>query len=171
MLHNKIQELSDRLNQLAHQQQAHQAELFALRKELKALSQQEGGAAQPPSPIRTKSIPLPQNPTLPLQKKAEKKPFKLELPSNLEAFIGGNLIAKIGIVILILGLGYLVKYAVDHALMGPAMRVSMGFLSGIVLIGVAYWLKDKYRNYSGILLSGGLAILYFSAYSAYDFMH
>ncbi|MEM7367777.1 MAG: DUF2339 domain-containing protein [Bacteroidota bacterium] len=169
---DKLQELTERLNLLIRQHKENREEIVALKNELKALHAQNlslpnkelHAAVSAQTETQTEVVPKPDKEATPPKPAPAPKPKR-----NLEAFVGGNLIAKVGIVILVLGLGYLVKYAIDNALLGPAMRVSMGFLSGVVLIGVAYWLKEKYRTYSGILLSGGLSILYFSAFSAYDF--
>lgn len=169
---DKLQELTERLNQLIRQHKENRDEIVALRDELKALQAQQLSTKkeQVHAPVLSAQESKPEPHIPPQQKSVDPQPVPGPKPKrNLEAFVGGNLIAKLGIVILVLGLGYLVKYAIDNALLGPAMRVSMGFFSGVVLVGLAYWLKEKYRNYSGILLSGGLAILYFSAYSAYDF--
>ncbi len=88
---------------------------------------------------------------------------------NLEEYVGGNLINKIGIFILVLGVGIFLKYAIENNLIGPAMQVILGAAAGLLLIGLAYWLKKSYQAYSAVLLSGGVATLYFSTYVAYDF--
>jgi uncharacterized membrane protein len=87
----------------------------------------------------------------------------------LEEFIGTNLLNKVGIAILVIGIGFGTKYAIDHELLSPLTRVILGYLSSIVLIVVAIWLKKKYKNFSAVLLSGGMAALYLVTYVAYDF--
>lgn len=89
--------------------------------------------------------------------------------SDLEKFIGENLISKIGILVLIIGVGIGVKFAIDNGWVSPLMRVLLGYLVGIVLIGFAAKLKAKYHNFSAVLLSGGMAILYFVTYFAYAY--
>lgn len=86
---------------------------------------------------------------------------------NLEKFIGENLISKIGIVVLILGVGIFAKYAIDNGWITPLMRVVFGYAIGFGLLGVAIKLRDKYRDFSAVLLSGGMAIMYFITYFAY----
>ena len=88
--------------------------------------------------------------------------------SNLEKFIGENLISKIGIIVLIIGVGIGVKYSIDNNLISPAARIGLGYLFGFGLAGLAIWLKKKYHNFSAALLSGGMAILYFVTYFAYS---
>lgn len=85
--------------------------------------------------------------------------------SDLEEFIGGNLINKIGIIIIILGVGIGVKYAIDHDLISPLVRIILGYMVGFGLLGFAIRLRKKYENFSAVLLSGSLAIFYFISYA------
>ncbi len=88
--------------------------------------------------------------------------------ANLEEFIGENLISKVGIVVLLLGIGIGVKFAIDNDLISPLTRIVVGYIFGFGLIGVGARLKVKYENFSAILLSGGMASLYFVTYFAYS---
>ncbi|MDQ3394619.1 MAG: DUF2339 domain-containing protein [Bacteroidota bacterium] len=89
--------------------------------------------------------------------------------SNLEKFIGENLINKIGIAITIVGVGIGAKYSIENELISPFTRIVLGYLFGLGLIGFALWLKVKYENFSAVLLSGGMATFYLITYAAYDF--
>lgn len=87
---------------------------------------------------------------------------------NLEKFIGENLISKIGIIILVLGVGIGAKYAMDNGWISETMRIAFAYAAGIMLIAVAARLKAKYQSFSALLLSGGMAIMYFVTYFAYS---
>lgn len=87
--------------------------------------------------------------------------------ANLEEFIGENLISKIGIIVLLLGIGIGVKYAIDNDLISPLTRIILGYIFGFGLIGFAVRLKPRYQNFSAVLLSGGLASMYFVTYFAF----
>ena len=89
--------------------------------------------------------------------------------SNLEKFIGENLINKIGIVITIIGVAIGAKYSIEHQLISPLVRIVLGYLTGLGLLGVGIKLKEKYFNYSSVLVSGAIAILYFITYAGYSF--
>lgn len=95
------------------------------------------------------------------RKKKAAKSF-LEKYPDLEKFIGENLINKIGIVILVLGLGYLVKFAIDKNWINEIGRVAIGVLSAGGLIGIAHKLRLNYKPFSSVLIGGGLALLYFT---------
>jgi len=88
--------------------------------------------------------------------------------SDLENFIGENLISKIGILILIIGIGIGVKYSIDNNLISPLTRIIIGYIFGFGLVGLAIKLKAKYHNFSAVLISGGMATMYFVTYFAYS---
>lgn len=88
---------------------------------------------------------------------------------DLEKFIGENLINKIGIIITIIGVAIGAKYSIEHDLISPLTRIILGYLAGIALLGFGIKLKVKYQDYSAVLVSGAIAILYFITYSAYSF--
>ena len=88
--------------------------------------------------------------------------------ADLEKFIGENLISKIGILVLIIGVGIGVKYSIDNNLISPLARVILAYLFAFGLVALAVRLKPKYLNFSAALLSGGMAILYFVTYFAYS---
>src|SRR5277367_2125988 len=66
------------------------------------------------------------------------RPGFFERHPDLEKFIGENLVSKIGIAILVLAIGFFVKYAIDNNWVGPAGRVGIGILCGGILIGIAH---------------------------------
>lgn len=92
-----------------------------------------------------------------------------EEASNIEKFICENLINKIGIAITIIGVSIGVKYSIDHELISPLARVLLGYIAGLTLLFLGIRLKAKYENYSAVLVSGSMAILYFMTYAAYTY--
>jgi uncharacterized membrane protein len=90
---------------------------------------------------------------------------------DLEKFIGENLINKIGIAILVLAIGFFVKYAIDNDWVGPVGRVGIGILCGGILIGIAHRLRNNYKAFSSVLVGGGLAVFYFTITLAYHEFH
>jgi len=95
------------------------------------------------------------------------------IKKDLEKFIGENLINKIGIAITIIGVAIGAKYSIEHQLISPVARIILGYLMGLGLLGFGLKLKEKYENFSAVLVSGAMAIMYlitFIAYSFYDLM-
>ncbi len=124
-------------------------------------------APTPPvvTPPRTSTATQPAAQAAPQARPATPKPPKSK--EGLEDFIGGNLLNKIGIGILIIGIGIFVKYAIDQDWIGSVGRVMIGLLCGSILMGVAHWLRKTYKAFSSVLLGGGIAVLYFSVAIAY----
>ncbi|MEX1132246.1 MAG: DUF2339 domain-containing protein, partial [Flavobacteriales bacterium] len=116
---------------------------------------------QEPTPV----ISTPrQEPTPP----APRRPSFMERNPDLEKFIGENLINKIGIAILVLGLGLLLKYAIGKGYIGETAQTLIGVASGGLLIFLAHRLREKFRAFSSVLVGGGLAVLYFSIAIAFQ---
>jgi len=79
---------------------------------------------------------------------------------------------RIGAIILLLGVGFFVKYSFDRDWISPLLRVSLSGLTGLGLIVIGEWsLKRGQRQFAGGLLGAGAAILYLSTFAAYDFYH
>lgn len=97
----------------------------------------------------------------------EPRPSFFERYPDLEKFIGENLINKIGIAILVLAIGYFVKYAIDANWIGPVGRVAIGFICGGILVAVAHRMRNSYQAFSSVLIGGGIAVFYFSATLGY----
>ena len=87
--------------------------------------------------------------------------------SIIEKLLGGNLLAKIGIVTLVLGIGFFVKYAIDQGWINEIGRVAIGLLIGAAIIGVAHKLSEKYNVFSSILTGGGISIFYITVTLAF----
>jgi uncharacterized membrane protein len=112
--------------------------------------------------LQNASVPAP--PEQPVA--TEPQPSFLEnfLRNNpdLEKFIGENLMNKIGIGILVLGIGYFVKFAIDKEWINEIGRVFIGILAGGALIGLAHRMRKSFAAFSSVLVGGGLAVLYFT---------
>ena len=90
--------------------------------------------------------------------------------AGLEAAIGGHLLLYAGVVAFVLGIGFFVKYAFENEWVTEGMRVALGALSGLALVGGGLRLTRRgYDTYGNILIGGGLAALYVSTYAALDF--
>jgi hypothetical protein len=111
--------------------------------------------------------PKVSNPTFGSKQKVNSPPS--ETKSDIEKFIGENIINKIGIVITVIGVAIGAKYAIDHELISPLTRIIIGYLFGFGLLGFAIKLKKKYDDFSAVLLSGSMATMYFITYAAYSF--
>jgi len=185
---NRIDQLNHKLEVLLSKQEDFAKELMVLYKEIEDLKktgipfgktsditeqqpiQKSLGQQTPKSEEVVKEnlqeptvAPRPNNP---IPQVRVNKPFG---KSNWEKFIGENLINKIGIVITVLGVAIGAKYSIENNLISPLTRIVLGYLAGLGLLGFGIKLKSNYENYSAVLVSGALAILYFITFAAYSF--
>ena len=101
---------------------------------------------QKPSPIST------EKPVVEKKQVLEEKTVILNTPAknqkskinfDWEKFIGENLINKIGIAILIIGVGIGAKFSIENDFISPLTRVILGYLFGLGLLGTGTF-KEAY---------------------------
>ena len=81
--------------------------------------------------------------------------------------VGGNWLARVGIVALVIGVGFFLKLAFDNDWIGETGRVVLGIVVGLALLaGGEYW-QRKYPIWAQPLTGGGIAILYLSVFAAF----
>jgi|GEM_PF-3429744 len=64
--------------------------------------------------------------------------------SNMEKFIGENLMNKIGVVITVIGVAIDAKYSIENNVISPLTRIIIGYLSSVVLLCIGMKLKTNY---------------------------
>lgn len=99
---------------------------------------------------------------------SNKEPIKKEKKIDYERLIGENIINKIGILVLIIGVLIGAKFAIDRDLISPLFRIIFGYGLGLGILLVSQKLMKKYETFSSVLLAGASAILYFVSFFAYD---
>jgi len=90
-------------------------------------------------------------------------------PKNvtIEYAVASTWLMRLGVIALVICIGYFLKWSIDSGLLGPAGRVGIAILAGIgmVVFGIQNFHK-KYDLLAQGLLGGGLAALYFSMYAS-----
>jgi len=102
------------------------------------------------------------------QEPVSKEPSKL-LSFITNYFTGGNLLVRIGGVILFFGLAFLVKYAAEHSVISMQTRLIAIAVAAIALVIVGWRLRDREGAYGQILQGLGVAMLYLVIYGAAKF--
>ncbi|MCL4441874.1 MAG: DUF2339 domain-containing protein [Firmicutes bacterium] len=91
---------------------------------------------------------------------------------GLESLVGGKLLNRIAIVVLLFGMGYFLKYSFDNHWIGETGRIIIGLLAGIAfLVAGDITMGRGYRYFSQGLSGGGIAILYLTTFAAANFYH
>lgn len=99
-----------------------------------------------------------------------------ETPSAFESWIrrfvnGENLLVKLGVAILFIGVSFLVKYAAQRGLFPIELRLTATALGGCALLGTGWRLRDKRPVYAQVIQGGGIGILYLTTYAAMNLYH
>lgn len=143
--------------------------------EFKLLRDEFGVAKIEVSTSEERPLKHEQTTVIPIQKPVETVSGKVQQPvipkekTSWEQFIGEQLLSKIGIAIVLIGVGIGAKYAIDHNLIGEAGRVLSGFVIALILGGFAFYFRKKYKSFSAVLASGSIAVAYFMTYAAYSY--
>lgn len=81
-------------------------------------------------------------------------------------FTEGNLIVRVGIIVLFFGVAFLLKYAADNSFFPPELRLAGVALGGLVLLVIGWRLRSKRRVYALVMQGGGVGVLYLTVYAA-----
>lgn len=89
-----------------------------------------------------------------------------------EVRLGQKWLLIIGIIVMVLGVGYFLKYAFDQNWIGPVGRVAMAYAGGAACLAIGEHFRRKGLAAFGLyLVGGGIAVLYFSGYAAFQVYH
>jgi uncharacterized membrane protein len=108
----------------------------------------------------------------PAERVDESRPLRTN-DSSLENAIGTRWIGRIGVLAILFGVAFFLKYSFDNKLIGETGRVMLGIFWGGVFIGAGEYLQKK-KNlglYGQMLSGGGLAVLYLALYAAFALYH
>ena len=87
--------------------------------------------------------------------------------SALEAEIGSRWMLIVGVVVLVLGVAFFVKYAFDRRWISETARIAGGTIAGIAvwLLGLRF-VRRGYALFGRMIAGGGLAMMFVSAWAA-----
>lgn len=127
-------------------------------------------AAQTPIEAQAESAAVPQRLTFAeeavTELQAEEIPASKEPGWLSKLLFGGNILAKIGVVLLIFGVGSALKLAAEFGVLPAEARLGLAALFGVAL-GVLGWRKRASHEMFGFALQGGgIAVLYLVVYFA-----
>jgi uncharacterized membrane protein len=96
--------------------------------------------------------------------------FPLEAPIR-EFLLGGNLVVRVGVVVLLFGFAFLVKYAAARGLVPLEVRLTAAFAAGIGLLSLGWTLRDRRFAYAVALQGGGIGVMYLTVFAAARLFH
>ncbi|HKJ25022.1 MAG TPA: DUF2339 domain-containing protein, partial [Myxococcota bacterium] len=83
-----------------------------------------------------------------------------------ELLLGGNTVVRVGVLVLLVGVLLLAKWAVDNALFPVEARLAVSALIGLALTGVGYRVREARPGFGTTLQGGGIAALYLVVFVA-----
>src|SRR5258706_3664655 len=128
---------------------------------------------QEPAPVPTWGAPPKVEPWA--QPRAEAKlppkeepapPPAPEEPSLIARLFSGNIVAKVGVVVLFFGVGFLLKFAYDRGLMPPELRLFGVAVAACAMFGTGWWLRNTRQLYGLILQGGASGLAYLDVFFA-----
>jgi uncharacterized membrane protein len=150
-----------------------QRQIAALEARLQALEINSGPrqpgpverSAGSPSPAQSVSVPHPEapkaGPVLPGPAPAR------GASTDLETILGERWMLYAGLLVLLLGVAFFLKYAFEQAWINPQTRCAIGALAGLALIPSGLRLAGRgYERYGHLIAGAGIAILYLTTYAA-----
>lgn len=171
-LENEVQQLRDLVGELTRR--------------IYRLEQRLGVESQPTSPSQREPISdVPPNEAAPPQT-SQARPSVSPPPAplsvaerlferrksdtgDLEQRIGSQWLNRIGIIAVLIGVSYFLKYAFDNGWIGPRGRIAIGLLAGI---GIVLW-SERFRRknyvvFSYSLKAVGVGVMYLSLWAAFQ---
>ncbi len=144
----------------------------AVRQQLPAPSSVETSLQHPSAKTVSGSPPHGAKPSTPQQPLPGVMPARPKENGNLETKIGQYWLNRIGIVAILVGVSYFLKYAFENNWIGPSGRVVIGLLAGI---GLVIW-SERLRNrgnaaFSYSMKAVGIGTLYLSVWGAFQVYH
>lgn len=102
------------------------------------------------------------------------EPSRQATPDKKHSFeedMGMKWFARIGIVALVIGAGFFIKYAIEMNWINHLTRIILGCLfgAGLIVFGSIISKNEDYARWAKTLIGGGFAFTYFVVFSAYHF--
>ena len=89
---------------------------------------------------------------------------------SMEYAVASQWLLRVGILLLVVGVGFFLKYSIERDLITPIGRVGISVITGLgLLTGGTRLLGGKYSILGQGLMGGGVATLYFSVFAAANF--
>jgi uncharacterized membrane protein len=86
-------------------------------------------------------------------------------------FTTGNVVVKVGAIVLFFGVAFLLKYAAERNILPIELQLMAVIVAGIALLVTGWRLRDTKLDYGLILQGAGVGLLYLTVFAASKFYH
>ena len=77
---------------------------------------------------------------------------------------------RCGVLLLLVGAGFLLKYSFDRKMFSPALRIGISYFAGTAAAAAGHFFaRGKYRKLNLTISGGGFALMFFTSFAAYSF--
>jgi uncharacterized membrane protein len=139
-----------------------------------AHSRPAAAAARPVPAVTASQAPPPtaapaRTPRRPSRPPAEPSALDVLFTNLLRWFTTGNVAVKVGVVLSLFGVGFLVKEGIDREwlVLPIEARLALVALFGVGLLALGWWLRGRRRGYALSVQGGGIGILYVTIYASF----
>ena len=106
------------------------------------------------------------------ERPAESPSFTPPSKPSLESRIGSQIFNRVGIIAVLVGVAWFLKYAFDQRWLGPGGRVWIGLGAGMGLIAWSEWFRAKsFPVFSFSLKAAGTGVLYLALWASFALFH
>lgn len=86
---------------------------------------------------------------------------------SMEYAVATTWLVRLGVVLVVLGMGFFLKWSIDRQLISEEARVAMSLITGAAMVAVGSWQVGRKYHLLGVgLMGGGVAVLYYSVFAA-----
>jgi uncharacterized membrane protein len=149
------------------------------------VASEEAAPSPPPPPPRAHAEPPAQPPDSPPPAEPSRDAPPVERPAPfpgpierpelasaamrwlVEFFTTGNVVAKVGMIVVFFGVAFLVRYTSEHGWLPIEFRLMCVAAGSLVLLGVGWRLRRLRPEYAVVLQGGGVGVLYMTIFAAF----
>ena len=184
VLWNRLSEIGARQASLAREHDRLRERQERLDRELLVLRRDAAPVPDAPPPVTARPAAAappvpPQRPPVTDQPAGRAAPIPEPIPEPtsetipsaarwvVEFFTTGNVVAKVGMVIVFFGVAFLLKYAAERGMVPIEYRLMATAAGAVVLLGVGWRLRHTRRDYAVVLQGGAVGVLYLTIFAAF----
>jgi uncharacterized membrane protein len=93
--------------------------------------------------------------------------FGVALRTLFSFFTTGNVVAKVGVIIVFFGVAFLLRYAAERGMLPIEYRLMGTAAAALVLLGIGWRLRTSRREYAVVLQGGAVGLLYLTIFAAF----
>jgi uncharacterized membrane protein len=128
-----------------------------------------GMPSTPPPPDFSLQTPVLERPTI--SPSTSSAPPSLDFTSRIVGyikafFIQGNVVVRIGLIVLFFGVAFLIKYAADRNMLPIEFRLSGVAVGAMAMLILGWRLRQRQPAYAMLIQGGAIGILYLTVFAA-----